>query len=89
MKHLKIEKEPDYRAKQLKDKSASIEMKMIIDDGETVSPFVKMFCLDDFRDMTIQEIEKIIMDNSSHIARTFIGALHSRPDCLDGNNQSG
>ena len=84
MKHLLIQSKDDYEKEQMKDKSVSIEMKMIIDNGSSVSPFVKMFTLDDFREMDYEEIESIILDNSKHIARSFSLALLHRRDCLNG-----
>ena len=73
-----------YEHMATKDKSISIELKMIIDDGEKISPFTKMFSVDDFRDMKYKDIEEIIMENSSHIARTFALAILHREDCLNG-----
>ena len=87
MKRLIIQSKDDYEEEQLKDKSVSIEMKMIIDDASSVSPFIKMFTLDDFRDMDYEEIESIILDNSKHIARSFSLALLHRQDCLNGNTK--
>jgi hypothetical protein len=85
MKHLIIEDKAGYIEKQLKDKSVSIEMRMILDDGKTVSPFIKMFKIDDFRSMEWDEIEEIISGNTRHIARTFSLAILNRSDCLAGN----
>jgi len=84
MKHLLIRDKESYKEEQMKDKSVSIELKMIIDDGKIASPFVKMFTLDEFREMDYQDIEDIIMDNTKHIARSFSLALLNRKDCLDG-----
>jgi len=84
MKRLVIQDKDDYVNNTLKDKSVSIEMKMIIDDGSKVSPFIKMFKLDDFREMDYKDIESVILDNSKHIARTFALALLHRQDCLNG-----
>lgn len=67
-----------------KDKSVSFELKMVIDDGSEVSPFVKMFSIDDFRDMKYKDIEEIIMKQSTHVARVFSHVILNRPDCLDG-----
>jgi hypothetical protein len=58
---------------------------MVIDECQTASPFIKMFTLDEFREMDYEKIESIILDNTKHIARTFALALLNRPDCLDGN----
>ena len=78
MKHLKILKEEEYKKVQLKIGSASIEIKMIIDDATVDSPFVKMFTVDDFRGMSYDDIDKKIQDNFNHIATSFSLALFKR-----------
>ncbi len=84
IKHLLIVDPADYKEEQMKDQSVSIELKMVLDDGEIASPFVKMFTIDDFREMDYKDIEDIIMSNTKHIARSFAGTLLSREDCLNG-----
>lgn len=88
IKTLIIDTEEGFKEKQYKDKSVSIEMKMVLDDAEIASPFIKMFCLDDFREMSYSEIEEIIMSNSAHIARSFALVLLNRPDCLNGKRDT-
>ena len=87
-KHLIIQTEKDFKSQQYKDKSASIEMKMIIDDGKVSGSFIRMFCLDDFREMDYSEIEETIEDTTAHIARSFSLVLLNRSDCLNGKFKS-
>lgn len=79
-----LQNKEDYEAVRLKDKSVSIEIKMVIDDAKIASPFIKMFTIDDFRDIPYKDIEKTIFKRSKHILQTYSHVLLNHPDCLNG-----
>jgi len=82
--YLSTEDEESYKEKQFRKNSVSIELKMILDDASVVSPFIRMFCIDDFREMDYNDIEEIILKNTKAIAQRFSLALLNRKDCLNG-----
>ena len=55
----------------LKNNSVSIEMKMIIDDGSNISPCVKLFCIDDVRGKTKEEVIEAVTKSTAKIARNY------------------
>ena len=85
MKHQIIQTKDQYTENKNKKGSVAIEMIMTVDDGASISPFVQMFKIDDFREESVADIEKIIFENSKFIARKFYQALTNREDCLGSN----